>query len=90
VSKNGVVQKHNFHGIQQKILQNSDFAKKRDLNPVPNGEVAADIEKMFAKNFCENHFCVEKHDFYGNLIGRPRISQKNFAKIKFSNKKHNF
>jgi beta-galactosidase beta subunit len=47
-----VVKKHSFHGIQQKIPQNSNFAKKRDLNPIPNGEVAEEIEKMFANFFC--------------------------------------
>jgi beta-galactosidase beta subunit len=44
-----VVEKFNYCNIQQKILQNSNFAKKRDLNTVPNGEVAEDIAKMFAK-----------------------------------------
>jgi hypothetical protein len=29
----GVAEKHDFCGIQQKILQVSDFAKKRDSNP---------------------------------------------------------
>jgi hypothetical protein len=33
----GVVEKHNFCGIQQKVLQNADFAIKQDLYPVPNG-----------------------------------------------------
>jgi beta-galactosidase beta subunit len=41
--------KNTIYNIQRKIQQNSDFAQKRDLNPVPNGEVAADIAKMFAK-----------------------------------------
>jgi hypothetical protein len=34
----------------KKILQNSDFAKKRDLNPLPHWDVVADIVKMFEKN----------------------------------------
>jgi hypothetical protein len=42
--------------LQLKIPKNSDFAKKRDLITVPNGKVAADIAKMFAKKFCENRF----------------------------------
>jgi hypothetical protein len=33
-------------------MQNSYFAKKRDLNPLPHGNVAADIAKMFA-NFLQ-------------------------------------
>jgi hypothetical protein len=33
----GVVEKHDFRNIQQKILQNSNFAQKQDLNPVPHG-----------------------------------------------------
>jgi hypothetical protein len=49
-SFNGVVEKHNFCGIQQKIPQKSDFALKRDLNPVPHIEAAVDIEKMFEQN----------------------------------------
>jgi hypothetical protein len=52
-----VAKKHNFRGIQQKILQVSDFAKKRDLNPPPHGGTAADIAKMFAK------FFLRKSDF---------------------------
>jgi hypothetical protein len=34
-------------------LQNSDFAKKRNSNPVPNGEVAADVAKMIANLFLQ-------------------------------------
>jgi hypothetical protein len=47
----GVAEKHDFRDIQRKILQISDFAKKRDSNPQPHGDTAADIAKMFAKNF---------------------------------------
>jgi hypothetical protein len=32
----GVVKKHDFRGIQRKIPQNSNLAKKQDLIPVPN------------------------------------------------------
>jgi hypothetical protein len=49
----GVAEKHDFCGIQQKILQVSDFAKKWDLNPPPHGGTAADIAKMFAKKFSQ-------------------------------------
>jgi hypothetical protein len=49
--KMGVAEKHDFCSIQQKILQVSDFAKKRDSNPPPHGDTAADIAKMFAKIF---------------------------------------
>jgi hypothetical protein len=40
-----VAEKHNFRSIQQKIPQKSDFAKKWDSNPLPHGEIAADIAK---------------------------------------------
>jgi hypothetical protein len=39
--------------FRPKILQNSDFAKKQDLNPVPNGGVAAHIAKKLQKSFFE-------------------------------------
>jgi hypothetical protein len=47
-SLHGVVKKHDFCSIQQKIPQISDFPKKRDSNPLPHGDNAADIAKMFA------------------------------------------
>jgi hypothetical protein len=50
-------EKHNFCDIQQKILQISDFTKKRDSNPPPHGDTAADIAKMLAKIF------LRKSDF---------------------------
>jgi hypothetical protein len=53
----GVVKKHNFCTIQQKILQISNFAKKRDLNPLPHGDVADNIVEMFA------NFLLQKSDF---------------------------
>jgi hypothetical protein len=53
-SKMGVVEKHNFRNKQQKIMQISNFAKKRDSNPLPQGDVVAGIAKMFAKFFCKN------------------------------------
>jgi hypothetical protein len=40
LSTEGVVEKHDFRGIQQKIRQNSDFAIKRDSNPLPHGDIA--------------------------------------------------
>jgi hypothetical protein len=45
-----VVEKHDFRGIQRKILQSSDFAQKQDLNPVLHEEAAAAIAKMFEQN----------------------------------------
>jgi hypothetical protein len=53
----GVAEKHDFRGIQRKIPQVSDFAKKQDSNPPPHADTAADIAKMFAKNF------LRKSDF---------------------------
>jgi hypothetical protein len=58
-----VAKKHNFHDIQQKIPQNSDFAKNRDLNPPPYGYVAYDIAKMFAKKIHENRISGRKTQF---------------------------
>jgi hypothetical protein len=53
----GVAEKHDICGIQRKIPQVSDFAKKRDSNPAPHGDTVADIAKMFAKIF------LRKSDF---------------------------
>jgi hypothetical protein len=47
----GVAEKHDFRGIQRKIPQVSDFAKKTGFEPPPHGDTAADIAKMFAKIF---------------------------------------
>jgi hypothetical protein len=47
----GVAEKHDFRGIQQKIPQFSNFAKNWDSNPLPHGDVADNIAKMFAKKF---------------------------------------
>jgi hypothetical protein len=57
-----VVEKHDFRAIQRKIPQISDFAKKRDLNPLPHGDIADDIAKMFA------NFFLQKSDFCKKLI----------------------
>jgi hypothetical protein len=51
-----VVEKHNFCSIQQKNPQTSDFAKKQDSNPLPHGDVAMDIAKIFAKKIHKNWF----------------------------------
>jgi hypothetical protein len=40
-----------FTIYSKKIPQISDFAKKQDLNPLPHGDVAAGIAKIFAKIF---------------------------------------
>jgi hypothetical protein len=50
-------QKTQFSQYTAKILQISDFAKKQDSNPLPHGDVAAGIAKMFAK------FLLQKLDF---------------------------
>jgi hypothetical protein len=52
-----VAEKHDFRGIQRKIPQVSDFAKKMGFEPPPHRDTAADIAKMFAKNF------LRKSDF---------------------------
>jgi hypothetical protein len=70
-----VVEKHNFFSIQQKILQISDFPKKWDSNPLPHGDIAADIVKI--------GFLVKKHDFQKNPTGFPQNSPKPVAKISF-------
>jgi hypothetical protein len=44
-----VAEKPDFRAIKRKSSAESDFAKKRDSNPVPHGEVAADIAKTIAK-----------------------------------------
>jgi hypothetical protein len=46
-----VVKKHNFCAIQPKIPQISNFTKKWDSNPLPHGDVADNIAKMFANFF---------------------------------------
>jgi hypothetical protein len=48
-----VAEKHDFRGIQQKIPQFSNFGKNRDSNPLPHGDVADDIAKMFANFFLQ-------------------------------------
>jgi hypothetical protein len=57
----GVVKKYNF-----------DFAKKRDLNTVPNGEVAADIAKMFAKFFLQKWFFKLKNTIFAEIRSADR------------------
>jgi hypothetical protein len=39
--------------LQGKILQESDIAYNRDMNPFPHGGTAADLAKMFEQIFCE-------------------------------------
>jgi hypothetical protein len=46
-----VVKNMIIRSIQRKIPQISDFPKKRDSNPLPHGDNAADIAKMFARYF---------------------------------------
>jgi hypothetical protein len=54
VQKIGVVQKHDFCDIQRKIPQISNFAKKRDSNPLHHGDIAAGIAKIFEKKIRKN------------------------------------
>jgi hypothetical protein len=72
-SLHGVVKKHDFCSIQQKIPQISDFPKKRDSNPLPHGDNAVDIAKMFVNFFSKNWFSGRK----------TRFSQKNPISTKF-------
>jgi hypothetical protein len=62
--QNGVVEKHNFCAIQQKILQISDFTKKWDLNPLPHGDVADNIAKMFAKKNSQKSDFASKNTIF--------------------------
>jgi hypothetical protein len=49
-----VAKKHDFCSIQRKIPQKSNFDKKWDSNPLPHGEIAADIAKGLCKIYSEN------------------------------------
>jgi hypothetical protein len=60
----GVAEKHDFRGIQQKIPQKSDFSQNQDLNPVPHGNTAADIAKIFERNLQRKSESA-KNDFRG-------------------------
>jgi hypothetical protein len=52
LAKNWCGQKTLFSRYTAKIiLQISEFPKKRDSNPLPHGDNAADIAKMLAKYF---------------------------------------
>jgi hypothetical protein len=73
-----VAKKHNFRDIQQKIPQTSNFAKKRDSNPPPHGDTAADIAKI--------RFQVEKHYFCNNPIEFLQNSPDPIPKIGFREK----
>jgi hypothetical protein len=70
-----VAEKHNFHAIQQKILQISDFAKNQDSNPLPHGDVADDIAKMFVKKFLQKSDFVSKNTIFA-------IFQLDFCEIR--------
>jgi hypothetical protein len=59
-----VAEKHDFRGIQQKIPQVSNFAKKWDSNPPPHGDTAVDIAKMFAKKFSQKLDHIKKGTFF--------------------------
>jgi hypothetical protein len=48
--------------IQQKILQNSNFANNRDMTPFPQGETVSCLAEMFAQSFFEKiNFRNRKH-----------------------------
>jgi hypothetical protein len=64
-----LAEKRNFCGIQQKIPQKSDFAQKRDLNPVPHGEAAADIAKMLEQNLQQKS--VLRKMIFANFRNHP-------------------
>jgi hypothetical protein len=91
VLKNGVAEKHNFCAIQRKIPQISNFAQKRDSNPPPHGDTAADIAKMFAKFFLQKSdfgsknmiFAIIRSDFckIPRTLSRKSDSAKNFFPI---------
>jgi hypothetical protein len=69
--------KHDFRGIQQKIPQISDFAKKWDSNPPPHGDIADDIAKMFAKKFSQKLDFVLKNMIFVKI-------RSDFCKIPWS------
>jgi hypothetical protein len=83
-----VAKKHDFRDIQQKIPQNSDFTKNRDLNPTPHGDVAYIIAKMFAKKFSRKSdfgskntiFAMIRLDFceIPRILSQKSDSAKNF------------
>jgi hypothetical protein len=83
-----VVEKHDFQAIQQKIPQISDFAKKQDSNPLPHGDIADDIAKMFAKIFSQKLDFALKNTIFAKIrldfckiprtLSRKSDSAKNF------------
>jgi hypothetical protein len=98
----GVAEKHNFCNIQQKILQISDFAKNRDLNPPPHGVWPKNmIFAVYSKKFRKfpislkngirtphpiRGFRVKKHNFCENPIGFLQNSPDCIQKIGFREK----
>jgi hypothetical protein len=77
----GVAEKHDFCGIQQKIPQLSDFAKKRDSNPPPHGGTAVDIAKIFAIKFSQKSDFGSKNMIFAKIQSDfceipPTVSQK--------------
>jgi beta-galactosidase beta subunit len=63
----GVAEKHNFHGIQRKIPQKSDFVNNRDMNQFPHGETAADLAKMFAQFFLQKSVFTTKNTIFAKI-----------------------
>jgi hypothetical protein len=88
----GVAEKHDFHGIQQKNPQISDFAKNRDSNPTSHGDTAADIAKMFAIFFLRKSDFGSKNAIFAKIRSDFReIPQTKSRKLDFADynsKKH--
>jgi hypothetical protein len=79
-----VVEKHDF----LQIPQISDFAKKQDLNPLPHGDVADDIAKMFAKFFSQKLDFASKNMIFAKIrLDFRKITQTLSQKIGFHKKK---
>jgi hypothetical protein len=85
-----VVEKRDFRDIQRKIPQKSDISKKWDSNPVPHGEIAGDIAKIFAKIFCRKSVFATKNPIFAEIRSGvcefPQGKGEMVAKIGFSNK----
>jgi hypothetical protein len=67
-----VAEKHDFRSIQRKIPQSSDFANYRDMNPLPHGEAAADLAKMFAQIFLRKSVFGTKNTIFAKIRSGDR------------------
>jgi hypothetical protein len=76
-----------FAIYSKKFRKFPDFAKKRDSNPLPHGDVAAGIVKMFAKKILQKaDFAAKKTIFCNNPIGFLQNSPGPLLKIGFHEK----